>query len=142
LELIKDYNLEVHYHLGKGNVVVAALSCKAHCNYLLTACLTGEESRIRVPPDVALYNVTLTPLLRGEIIATKKRDVGVSHIKRRLIEGEPKVNCPHVDEEETLWFKGQIVVPKNKGLQKNFFLMRPIHPSIPFTPTAQRCIMT
>jgi ribonuclease HI len=31
LELIKDYDLEVHYHLGKANVVADALSCKIHC---------------------------------------------------------------------------------------------------------------
>jgi hypothetical protein len=30
LELIKDYNLNVHYHLGKANVVVDALSRKSH----------------------------------------------------------------------------------------------------------------
>ena len=30
LELIKDYNLEVHYHPGKANVVVDALSWKSH----------------------------------------------------------------------------------------------------------------
>ena len=30
LELIKDYNLEVHYHLGKDNVVVDALSRKSY----------------------------------------------------------------------------------------------------------------
>ena len=35
LELIKDYNLEVHYHPGKANVVVDALSRKSHCNSLL-----------------------------------------------------------------------------------------------------------
>ena len=34
LELIKDYNLEVHYHLGKANVVADALSRKSHCNTL------------------------------------------------------------------------------------------------------------
>jgi hypothetical protein len=34
LELIKDYDLEVHYHPGKANVVADALSCKAHCNCL------------------------------------------------------------------------------------------------------------
>ena len=32
LELIKDYNLEVHYHLSKANVVADALSQKSHCN--------------------------------------------------------------------------------------------------------------
>jgi hypothetical protein len=28
--MIKDYNLEVHYHPGKANVVVDALSQKSH----------------------------------------------------------------------------------------------------------------
>jgi hypothetical protein len=32
LELIKDYDLEVHYHPGKANVVADALSRKAQCN--------------------------------------------------------------------------------------------------------------
>jgi ribonuclease HI len=34
LELIKDYDVEVHYHPGKANVVADALSCKAHCSCL------------------------------------------------------------------------------------------------------------
>jgi hypothetical protein len=44
LKLIKDYELEVHYHLAKANVIVDVLSRKAHCNYLLAIRLTGEES--------------------------------------------------------------------------------------------------
>jgi hypothetical protein len=44
MELIKDYDLEVHYHPRKVNVIVDALSCKAHCNYLLVVPLTREES--------------------------------------------------------------------------------------------------
>jgi hypothetical protein len=53
LELIKDYDLEVHYHPGKMNVVTGALSHKAYYNYLPAVCITGEESSIRVPPDMA-----------------------------------------------------------------------------------------
>jgi hypothetical protein len=34
LELIKDYDLEVHYHPDKANVVADALRHKAHCNCL------------------------------------------------------------------------------------------------------------
>jgi hypothetical protein len=34
LELIKDYDLEVHYHTRKANVVVNALGRKVHCNHL------------------------------------------------------------------------------------------------------------
>jgi hypothetical protein len=43
-KLIEDYELEVHYHLGKTNVIADALSRKAHCNYLPAVHLTGEES--------------------------------------------------------------------------------------------------
>jgi hypothetical protein len=35
LELIKNYDLEVHYHLGKANVVADALSRKSQCNCLI-----------------------------------------------------------------------------------------------------------
>jgi hypothetical protein len=56
--------------------------------------------------------------LRGEIIDAQKKDDGISHIKRRLTEGDPKVNYFHEDEEGTRWFKGQIVVPKNDVLRK------------------------
>jgi hypothetical protein len=34
LELIKDYDQEVHYHPGKANMVADALSRKAHCHCL------------------------------------------------------------------------------------------------------------
>jgi hypothetical protein len=44
LELIKDYKMEVHYHLGKANVIADALSHKAHYNYLPAICLIREES--------------------------------------------------------------------------------------------------
>jgi hypothetical protein len=44
LELIKDYELEMHYHPGKANVVADALSHKAHCNYLPVVRSSGKES--------------------------------------------------------------------------------------------------
>jgi hypothetical protein len=118
LELIKDYDLEVHYHPGKANVIVDALSHKDHCHYLPVVPLTEEESSIWIPPDVALFNVTLTPSLRGEIIAAQQQDVGVSHIEGRLTEGDPNVSCFHVDDEVMLWFKDRIVIPRDQGPRK------------------------
>jgi hypothetical protein len=70
LELIKDYELEVHYHPGKANIIADTLSHKAHCNCLPAVCLTGEEYNTRVLPNLSLFNITLTPTLRAEIIAT------------------------------------------------------------------------
>jgi hypothetical protein len=61
----------VHYHPGKTNVVADALSRKAHYNYLLVVTFTEEESSIRVLLDLSLYNITLTPILRDEIIAAE-----------------------------------------------------------------------
>jgi hypothetical protein len=121
LELIKDYDLEVHYHPGMANVVAGALSCKAHCNYLPAIYIAGEESIIQVPPDMAQYNVTLTLLLRGKIISPQSSDEGVAHIKRRLTKGDPKVDYFRVDDEGTLWFKDRLVVPKDHELRKKIF---------------------
>jgi hypothetical protein len=100
--LIKDYELEVHYHPRKANVIVDALSHKGHCNYLPVVCLTREESITRVLLDLLLFNITLTPTLRDEIIAAQKNDEGMGHIKRRMQEGDPKVTCFREDVEGTL----------------------------------------
>jgi hypothetical protein len=121
LELIKDYELEIHYHPGKANMVTDALSRKAHCNHLPAVGISGEESSIRISPILAQYNVTLTPVLRGEIIAAQSIDTRVAHIKRRLTKGDPKVNYFRMDEEGTLWFKDHLVVPMNHGLRKKIF---------------------
>jgi hypothetical protein len=42
LELIKDYDLEIHYHPGKANLVVDALSRKGHANMVMVFQLHGE----------------------------------------------------------------------------------------------------
>jgi hypothetical protein len=117
LELIKDYELEVHYHPGKANAVADALTHKSHCNYLPAVCLTGEESSTRVLPDLSLFNITLTPTFRTEIIAAQKTNESMGHIKRRMREGDPRVACFREDTEETLWFKERLVVPKREALK-------------------------
>jgi hypothetical protein len=116
--LIKDYELEVHYHPSKASVVVDTLSRKAQCNYLPAVRLTGEESITYVLPNLSLFNIILTPTLREEIRAAQKTDECMGHIKRRTQEGDPKVTCFHEDVEGTLWFKERLVVPKKEALKK------------------------
>jgi hypothetical protein len=43
--------------------------------------------------------------MREEMIAAQWKDEGMSHLKRRLLEGDPKVKCFHEDAEGTLLFK-------------------------------------
>jgi hypothetical protein len=94
---------------------------------------------------MAKCNVTLTPLLRREIIAAQSSDEGVAHIKRRLAEGDPKVNCFRVDDEGVPWFEGHLVVAvlwsqRIMSCAKRYLMKRTL-PNIPSTPAAQRCIM-
>jgi hypothetical protein len=70
LDMIKDYELEVHYHSGKANIIVDTLSHKAHCNYFSVVRLTTEESSSQVLSNLSLFNITLTPILRDGIITT------------------------------------------------------------------------
>ena len=82
LELIKDYNLEVHYHPGKDNVVADALSQKSHCN-TLKALL---EDGFNLLHPIVLHNITVSCSLESKIIELQKTDVGVFHIKRKMKE--------------------------------------------------------
>jgi hypothetical protein len=116
--LIKDYELEVHYHSEKANIVADALSRKAHCNYLPAVRLTGEESSTRVLADLSLFNITLTLTLRDEIKAVQKNDEGMGRIKRRMKESDLKVAYFREDAEGTLWFKERLVVPKKEALKR------------------------
>jgi hypothetical protein len=67
---------------------------------------------------LSLFNITLTPTLRGEIIASQKNDAGMTYIKRRIQEGDLKVACFRDDAEGTLWFKDRLVVLRKEALKK------------------------
>jgi hypothetical protein len=118
LELIKDYELEVDYHPGKVNVIADALSRKTHYTYMSVIRLMIGESSTRVLPNLSICNITLTSILRDEIVASQKNDEGMTHTKRRIQEGGPKFTCFREDVEGVLWFKHRLVVPKKEALKK------------------------
>jgi hypothetical protein len=70
--------------------------------------------------DLSLFNITLTPTLKGEIIAAQKNDAGMTHIKRRIEEGDPKVACFRKDADGILWFKDRLVVPRKEDSKRRF----------------------
>ena len=61
LELIKDYNLEVHYHPGKANFVAGVLSRKSHFNSLL-------EDGFNLLHPAVLRNIMISCSLESKII--------------------------------------------------------------------------
>jgi hypothetical protein len=71
-----------------------------------------------VLPNLSLFNITLTPTLRAEIIAAQKDDEGMDHIKRRMRDGDLKVACVREDAEGTLCFKERLVVPRREALKR------------------------
>jgi hypothetical protein len=71
-----------------------------------------------VLPDLLLFYITLAPTLKGKIIAAQKNDEGMTHIKRRIQEGDPNVACFCEDVEGTLWFKDRLVVLRKAPLKK------------------------
>jgi hypothetical protein len=90
LELIKDYDLEVHYHPGKANVVADALSQKSHCNCLTVKPLDIslyheiEKLGIEIVQQGSLANITIESTIRDQIIAAQKENKGIGHIKKKL----------------------------------------------------------
>jgi hypothetical protein len=82
VELIMDYNLHVHYHPSKANVVVDSLSQKSHYNSLID----GDFHLSHLLHPTVLHNISIDCSLRSNIIELQKTDVGILHIKRKMKE--------------------------------------------------------
>jgi hypothetical protein len=65
--LIKDYDLEVHYHPGKANVMADALSRKAQCN-----CVTMDSKIATLCDELRKLNVEVVVGLRGGYASAKQ----------------------------------------------------------------------
>jgi hypothetical protein len=122
LELIKDYNLQVHYHHGKANVVANALSRKSYCNSLVS-----EDFHLsNLLHYVVLHNITMDCSLRSRIIVLQKTNVGVFHIKRKI--KEQKTKHFRVDDKGILCSMIDLLYPKTKILEPKSWL-KPTLPS-------------
>jgi hypothetical protein len=127
LELIKDYDLEVHYHPGKANVVAGALSRKVHCNHLELEPVSDplcEEMRrlnLQVVEQGNLYALAAQSNLYDRIITTQHNDKDIQNIKQKLAEGYPKYTCFQRDHKDVIWFGKYLVVPVDPEIRKTIF---------------------
>ncbi|WVZ97730.1 hypothetical protein U9M48_043244 [Paspalum notatum var. saurae] len=107
LELIKDYDLEIHYHPGKANVVADALSRKSYVNMAVA---------FQMPPElceefeslslVFVYHITVStfeaePTLEQEIRKHEKTNEKIQEIQEQIKVGK----APHFREDEQgIWY--------------------------------------
>jgi hypothetical protein len=122
LELIKDYDLEVHYHPKKANVVADALSRKNHCNCVTvkpmnySLCYELEKLNIEIVHQGQLTNVTVESTIKDQIISAQRKNSGIAHIKEKVRTG-PQTDFS-IDDTDMLWFKNRLVVPKVSELRQ------------------------
>jgi hypothetical protein len=122
LELIKDYEMETHYHLGKANVVADALSRKSQVNMLTAHPMPYELAKefdrlsLRFLNNTQGVTIELEPTLEKDIRKGLKDDEKINEIQQLIIDGKGKDFCE--DVEGLVWFKDRLCVPDIKSIRE------------------------
>src|SRR3954467_10229410 len=122
IELIKDYDLDIHYHPGKANVVAYAHSrLPCHLNSMILKEQPSlhkemEDFRMELVSEGFLDSIELQPTLIIQIKEAQKGNASIDRIKRRI--GTGKVPGFTEDEEGVLWYKGRICVLADSELKQ------------------------
>ncbi|WVZ97862.1 LOW QUALITY PROTEIN: hypothetical protein U9M48_043370 [Paspalum notatum var. saurae] len=122
LELIKDYDLEIHYHPGKANVVADALSRKSYVNMAvafqmpLELCAEFESLNLGFVHHTTVATFEAVPTLEQEIRKHQKTDEKIQEIQEQIKVGKAPHFCE--DEQGTVWYKNRICVPDVESIKK------------------------
>jgi hypothetical protein len=132
LELIKDYDLEIHYHPGKANLVADALSRKEHVHSAVVAQLPDEivEDFRRLNLGIVAHTEGVTidveSTLEQEIRKGQIGDAKIQKIKDLITKGRGQEFTE--DEQGIVWFKDGICVPEIDNLRET--ILKEAHDSV------------
>nr|CAI44662.1 OSJNBa0061C06.18 [Oryza sativa Japonica Group] len=121
LELIKDYDMGIHYHPGKANVVADALSRKGYCNATegrplpFELCKEFERLNLGIVRRGFLAALEAKPTLIDQVREAQINDPDIQEIKKNMRRG--KAIGFLEDEQGTVWLGERIFVPDNKDLK-------------------------
>jgi hypothetical protein len=109
MELIKDYDLGINYHLGKANVVADALTRRSHVNMLATRelqpefCKEFEKLNLGWVSSIEVVTMEVDSTLEQDIQKGQLEYAKIQEIKEKI--NEEKSLGFSVDEQGTLWYK-------------------------------------
>jgi ribonuclease HI len=145
LELIKDYELEIHYHPGKANVVADALSRKSQVNMMVAHPMIYELAKEFDRLSLGFLNnikgvtVELEPTLEQDIRKGQKDDEKINEIRQLIIDGKGKDF--REDAEGVVWFKDRLCVPDIKSIRE--LILKEAHETTySINLAAKRCTKT
>jgi len=119
LELIKDYDLEVHYHPRKANVVADALSRKSYANKVQVAPMSSELcdefEQLNLGFVTNAVELVIGPTLEQEIRKDQLQDAKLKEIAKNIVIGKTLGFC--MDDNGTLWFGKRLCVLENKAIR-------------------------
>ena len=121
LELIKDYDMGIHYHPGKANVVADALSRKSYCNVAWVEQLCCEVQRDLEHLNLGIVEhgfvaaLEAQPTLVEQVRIAQASDPEIAELKKNMRVGKARGFVE--DEQGTIWMGERLCVPENKELK-------------------------
>jgi hypothetical protein len=143
--LIKDYELEKHYHPGKANVVADALSRKSQVDMLAAHPMSYELAKEFDRPSLGFLNntqgvtVKLEPTLEQDIRKGQKDDEKINEIQQLIIDGKG----PDFVKMQKEWYGSRIGCAfPTSNRSGSWFLRKLMRQHILYTLVARRCTKT